>query len=147
MSILRSDVQVALNDLHMALQQSADYYHFAADYLKDAPAGAVCEQLAAARDDLAKQAVAAIRATGELPSEPDRDRETTEELRERLASLLARDAVTGVLNHRLEAEKTLRAFLDSDALAPLESGHAQLLKDCQKSNEHALDVLTPLVSA
>lgn len=146
MGIFRSDVQVALNDLHVALQESADHYRFAMEYLGDSPAYRVCEQLAHAREELAAEVVGAIRASGELPSEPDRDLETAAQLRQQFEALLAEDAVAGLVRQRLRSEKELQRFLGGDALSPLEAEHGALLQRCINSTERAIELLEPMAA-
>lgn len=144
MDLFRSDVQVALNDLHVALQESADHYRFAVEYLGESPACSVCEQLADAREALAAQVAEAIRASGELPGEPDRDLETASQLRQQFETLLANDAVSGVVGQRLRAEKELQGLLKSDRLSALEAEHGALLRRCMSSAEQAIELLEPL---
>ncbi|MCK7597393.1 hypothetical protein M0G74_08950 [Microbulbifer sp. CAU 1566] len=144
MGIFRSDVQVALNDLHLALQESADHYRFAAEFLGESPACQVCEQLAGAREALALKVADLIRAAGELPSEPDRDLEAAAQLRQQFEALFSEDAAAGVVRQRIRSEMDLENLLKGDVVSPLEAEHAALLRDCRNSAERALKLMAPL---
>ena len=89
MSVLRNDLQVALNDLHVALMQSADHYRYAAELVANELACQLFETIADSRDLLAKEAEEAIRDSGDLPSVPDVYRETGEQLLQRLEAVFS----------------------------------------------------------
>ncbi|MFV8782395.1 hypothetical protein ACNKU7_08225 [Microbulbifer sp. SA54] len=140
MSILRDDAQVALHDLYIALRESIDLYQFAGEYLHGA-AAKTCASIAADRTELAARVAEAIRATGDLPAEPDRDRETAEKLREQLDALFADDREEGIIEHRRRAERELLALLDGETLSELGGGYADLLAQCRTSVTVALEQL------
>lgn len=141
MTLMRSDRQVALRDLHLAMQESADLYQCTAAFLQDSAASEICNTLANERLRLAEQLEQEIRAEGELPSEPDRDKEAIEELQQRLETLFAEDQVAGVMGHRLEAEKGLQAFLRNEDLSVLEEEPSSLLTECRGAVDGAISRL------
>ncbi|WP_226704403.1 hypothetical protein [Microbulbifer elongatus] len=145
MSLMRSDRQVALNDLHLAMRESADLYESTAGFLQEPGASALCKALAAERLRLAEQLEREIRAEGELPREPDPDKEAAEQLQQRLETLFAESQVAGVISHRLEAERALWAFVQSDELNILEGESARLLADCRQSVRDAQDKLKTFI--
>ena len=144
MSILRSDTQVALNDLHRSLQESADHYRYAADTLQDAAASGACKKIAEERRALAGQAADAIRETGELPGEPDPDREAAEQIRERLEAMIGDDEVSAVVAHRLQGEEELLRILEREVSPVLGDNHSALLVQCRESIAHARRLLGSL---
>lgn len=144
MSILRDDVQVALNSLHVAIQESADYYRSVAETLEDARVTRVCREIARQRDELALEVAAAIRDTGDLPAEPDRDREAAVEIRERLAARVSANQVQEIVRHRRESENDLLGLFEGGSLSVLQANHNALLKKCRNSVEQALDLLASM---
>ncbi|WP_237064674.1 hypothetical protein [Microbulbifer guangxiensis] len=138
MSIIRNDTQVALNDLHVALKHSADHYREAGEFLQDGEVSAFCEQAAADRDQLAGLVEQVIRESGQLPSVPDQDRETGEQLLERLESLFSADETREVLQNRLDIEQQLLATLDEPEMAALDKQHAELKARCRNSVTEAI---------
>lgn len=147
MSILRSEVQVALNELHVAIRESADLYHFVAGLLQNPQAVSAFSEFARERDQLAAQLAESIRASGDLPGEPDRDREAGEEVRERLEAMIAADQTAEVIEHRRSAERDLLTLLDGKRLEVLQPEYTDLLARCRSSVERALDQLAPLTSS
>ena len=147
MSILRNDTQVALNDLHRALQESADHYQYAADFLEGSAASDVCAKLVRERRGLAARVADAIRESGELPGEADRDLEAAEQIRQRFEALVEGDEVSAVVTHRLDAEGEFLAFLERDVRPLLGDTHSELLSESRKSVDHARELLGSLGAA
>lgn len=147
MSLMRSDRQVALNDLHLAMQESADLYEYTAGFLQEPAAAELCKALAGDRARLAKLLEQAIRAEGELPSEPDPDKEAAEQLQQRLETLFAEDQVSGVISHRLEAERALKTFVQRDEFEVLEEKSSSLLEDCRQAVDTAVAKLDAFLGA
>ncbi|KUJ84950.1 hypothetical protein AWR36_004800 [Microbulbifer flavimaris] len=141
MSIIRNDTQVALNDLHVALQRSSDHYLDAAKFLQDEQASEFCRQVAAEREQLINAVEQAVRESGELPSAPDRDREAGEELLERLEGLFSADQTREVLQKRLDTERELRALLAKPDMAVLDEHYADLKQRCRKSVDDVIRAL------
>ena len=126
MSLLRTDLQMALNDLHVTLMESADYYSDAAGFLEGDAHQTLCEQLqrlAEERSALAGKVEAAIRQSGDLPSVPDADRETGGEWLQRLEAVLDEDQAEHILAQRLEAEDNLLQELSAYTMAPVRESH------------------------
>ncbi|HEY7885873.1 MAG TPA: hypothetical protein VIC08_13095 [Cellvibrionaceae bacterium] len=129
MPLLRTDLQMALNDLHVTLLESADYFRDAAEFLgggQNQSAGNFLESLADERYQLAERIEAAIRDTGDLPSVPDTDRETGNELWQKLEALMDDDKTAHILAQRLEAEEAIQQELESDAMDVFRSGYHKL---------------------
>ncbi|WP_237055846.1 hypothetical protein [Microbulbifer sediminum] len=141
MALIRDDVQVALNDLHVALKHSADHYRYAAEFLSDESAASHCQAIAGERDQLAGLVADAIRAAGDLPAVPDSEREVGEQLLQRLESMFSADQAREVMAQRRDADRDLLAWLEGDALAALEAGHGDLLRRCRASVADTLAAL------
>ncbi|WP_250462367.1 hypothetical protein [Microbulbifer litoralis] len=141
MSLIRNETQTALGQLHIALQHSADCYRHTAEFLDDASVGGQFIDIAAGRERLAARVAEAIRATGDLPSEPDPDRETGEQLLSRLRSLFSADQVQEVTEQRLEADRELAAQLDGGELAVLEDEYGPLMADCREAVKETIAAL------
>lgn len=144
MTLIRDERETALNDLHMAFRHSADNYRDAAEFLDDPDASHRCEAIARERDALADSAADEIRALGELPSVPDRDRETGEQLLQRLGAMFSPDETSRVLEQRRDADRELLGWLRGDELTPLQKDYSELLKRCEGQVEQALAGLSQL---
>lgn len=111
MGILRSEQQVALQGLYRLLQESADHYRDAAQFVDDAKAADLFTSIADGRDSLAEKVAQAIRDTGDLPAAPDADKETGEQLLHRLHAWFTADQTRDILEQRVQAEEDLTAVL------------------------------------
>ena len=107
MNILRTDQQVAMNELYVKVCESADHLKDAANYLDAKGLSGVLKEIAAQRKVLSWQIKAAIRTLGDLPPEPDPDRESVEQLFNRIGAMVASDQTTCLLEQRLSGEKEL----------------------------------------
>jgi hypothetical protein len=107
MSLLRSDEQVALNDLLVASETSVDHYRDTAELVLHSPVSKEMQAVANERQALVKQLEYAVRASGDLPSEPDADRESVEKLYHRVHAAVADDEIGDLLEQRLHGEHEL----------------------------------------
>ncbi|MDO3383081.1 hypothetical protein [Gilvimarinus algae] len=144
MSVLRNDVQVALNDVHVAFMESADHYRDAADFLNKASVSRGLIAIAEQRDQLVGDIEKAIRDSGDLPSVPDTDRETGEQLIQHLTAMFSADETQGVLQQRREDEQWLQELLDSPELACLAKDYQAIVSRCRDNIEWALEKLDSL---
>lgn len=117
--MLRSDAQVALHDLLEALREAADVYGDDAEALEEGDLAQLCRQLALRRERLADAVATEIRRYGDLPTEPDADRETLHRLGNRLRTLFSQHERSSVLRERMDAEAAL-ARLAEGALGQLD---------------------------
>src|SRR5690606_25542466 len=97
MSIIRSDKEVALNDLLVAARESVDHYQDAADFLQEHDVSKAFINIAMGREPLLSQIENAIRALGDLPSVPDPDKETGAMLIQHAGALLTDNYVSDVI--------------------------------------------------
>lgn len=109
--LFRDDKQAALNLVETLCQECAGAYAAAATQVKDAALAAQFQQAHARLQQCAAQLAPHIRALGDLPNEPDPDRETVENVVERVRNFLTGDADANVLAHRIEADHKLQDAL------------------------------------
>ncbi len=116
MNFLRTDTQVAIDDLLVAIEDSAEKYYDAAEFLDAAAVAAVMQWIGDQRQEMADRFETALRNLGERPSVPDPERQSLEKLVQHLDATMAHARVVPVLEQRLEAEQHL-ARLAADARA------------------------------
>lgn len=104
MNLLRTDLQTALHDLHVALQESIDNYQDAADFIEDSEVSELFDSIADEREALRSDVEQAIRQADDLPAAPDSEKEAGEQLIHRLQALFSRDQAADVIAQRLESE-------------------------------------------
>ena len=126
MSILRSELQVALQELYRLAQESVDHYKDTAQFVDDEAATRLFIRIADEREAFARQLASAIRDTDDLPAAPDADREAGEQLVHRLHALFTADQTQDVLEQRLKAELELAQQLDSNRSAAPEDVYQRL---------------------
>ncbi|WP_341939067.1 hypothetical protein [Marinimicrobium sp. C2-29] len=112
MNLLRTDLQTALHDLHVAVQESIDNYRDASTFVEDRRASELFAAIAGEREPLQGEIEQAIRETDDLPAAPDSDREAGEQLLHRLHSLFSRDQTEDVIAQRLEGEAALERVVE-----------------------------------
>ena len=109
MNLLRTDKEVALNDLLVASRETVDHYQDAVEYLNDDHITPVLRMIMQERQGFIQRIEQAIRALGDLPSVPDPDRETGEMLLHHVTAALSSDTATQILEQRINAQRALRA--------------------------------------
>lgn len=126
MSLIRTDEEVALNDLLVASRESVDHYRDAADFLEDKKFTDVLRAIASQREPFIARFEQAIRAMGELPSVPDPDKETGTMLIHHAGALLSKDYSLDVIEQRLTAEEHLTVLTNNARAVGI---NARLLED------------------
>lgn len=111
MNLLRTDLQTALHDLHVALQESVDNYQDAADFVEDSEVSELFDSIADERESLRSDVEQAIREADDLPAAPDSEKEAGEQLIHRLHALFSRDQAADVIAQRLESEGWMERVL------------------------------------
>lgn len=107
MSLIRTDEEVALNDLLIASRESVDHCRDAAEFLDEKDITDVLRAIASQREPFIARFEQAIRAMGELPSVPDPDKEAGTMLIHHASAFLSEDYSSEVIEQRLNAEATL----------------------------------------
>ena len=105
MNLIRTDQQVAMNALYTAIRKNADHYHDAALRLGDSALTMVFHEIVEQRNILSENIRELVRGLGDLPSEPDPDRETLEQLAYHIGSSLSSNQPVKILQQRLSAEQ------------------------------------------
>lgn len=141
MSVLRSDLQVALDDLHVALTASADDYRDAAEFVSDDTIKGLFVQIAENRQVLAKSAEEAIRASDDLPSAPDPDRQTGQHFLQRLEAAFSADQTAEIIEQRLTEESQLEQLVNAAEMSVMDKEYPSLRPDCLKSIKEAREEL------
>ncbi|MCW8193810.1 hypothetical protein F6455_03290 [Proteobacteria bacterium 005FR1] len=111
MSIFRTDQQVALNDLLVESEKTADHYRDSADFLEGLEVSAKLRAIADERDRLVQRLRQAIQSIGDLPKAPDEDRESVEKLFHRMHASMSRDEIRDILQQRLDGEDHFEAVI------------------------------------
>lgn len=137
MSLLRNDIQVALQWLHEWAQETMSHFRFVADHDIGKSSAALCRELAAERELLSSQLAAAIRETGDLPAGPDPDREAALQLQEQLADVLSEQGGEAMLEHCRSREESLLEQVSREAGVLDGTEYAELLVTCKRSAEKA----------
>lgn len=135
--MLRTESQVALQDLLEALRTAADQYADNAEVLAESELAELCRALALRRGQQAQAVADELRRGGDLPGEPDADRETLQRLGQRLRTLVAGNERAVVARDRLDAETAL-AELAAQAAGLVTAPSAQALladirRDCEQT--------------
>lgn len=145
MNFIRTDKQVALHDLLIAIEESADHYQDAADFLKDHPACVYLEQFAKQRLILTTRLEQAIRAQGELPAAPDPDKETSAKIFQHMLASLAREEAAKVIEQRLEKEEEISELAQAAEEVGVDKDHPELIKDIIENNRLIMQSLRDLL--
>jgi|SRR5688572_14194771 len=112
MNLIRTEQQVALNDLLVAAEKSADLLRDAAKFLDDDNTEHELEQLAERREMVAQGLRSAIYALDDMPSAPDPDAENTEKLLHRISAMISGEkSQETTLRQRLTTEEHLGALV------------------------------------
>jgi len=127
MSFIRSDQQVALNNLLVAVRESIDHYHDAAGLLDEKDIRTALEKISHERKAFAVQLEQAIRDSGDLPTVPDPDKEAGAMLIHHVAALLTPQYAVNILEQRIDAEKNLANLIVDGKTAGLDDSYCALL--------------------
>jgi hypothetical protein len=135
--MLRTEVQVALHDLLEALREAADLYADDADVLAEGELARLCRELVLRRERLADAVAEEVRRHGDLPSEPDADRETLHRLGNRLRALFSQHDHGVVVRDRLAAESEITRRADRALAVVPEPLSCRLLEEIREDSERA----------
>lgn len=144
MSIIRSDKEVALNDLIVACGESVDHYRDAAGFLEEADLARVFTSIADQRETFVTRLANAVRALGDLPSVPDPDKEAGAMLLHHAGALLVDDYAADVIAQRIEAEQHLVELINAGRAAGLNDHCGTLLDQLDEHVQHVIRQLQQL---
>lgn len=132
MSIMRSEYQVALQDLHERVLESVDHYRDSASFIENEQAARLFREIADDREAFASRVAQVIREAGDLPAAPDADRETGEQLIHRLHAWFSSDQTRDVIGQRLDAEAELENWLVTQRGHGHGDVHRELLDELER---------------
>lgn len=135
--MLRTERQVALHDLLEALIAAANRYDDDVEVLPEGVLSELCQQLAQQRRRLGEALAIKLRDLGDLPTQPDTDRETLDRLGGRLLALLAPDEQALVVEKHLAAEAELERLASHAAQLAGEPDWQELLQKVRQSAAQA----------
>lgn len=141
MNILRNNLQIELNKLHVAVLKTADHYLHAAKFVNNNDLGELFNSLAETRFLLAKEIESAIRSADDLPSVPNEGQEAYEQALQRLEVFLSTNEESDIIAQKLRSELELNQLLESPKMKVLDDNHQQLKQACFNSIEHAREQL------
>lgn len=119
MNLLRTDLQTALQSLHVSLQESADNLRDLAEFVDDGDVAALFIKLAEVRNTLVDRLAQAIREVDDLPAAPNSEKEAGEHLVHHVRAMFSADQAANVIQQCLEGEAQLAETLkECDALNP-----------------------------
>lgn len=129
MSLVRTDKEVAMQDLLVASRESVDHYRDAAEFLIDSNASELLRAIASQREPFVARLEEAVRTLGDLPKVPDPDKETGAMLIHHAEAFLSEDHVQEVLEQRINSEVQLTQCIIQAREAGLEQSFGNLLDE------------------
>jgi hypothetical protein len=142
--LLRTELQVALNDTIVACHEAADGHETAADVIPDFDVAARLRTFGRERREGAERLGEHLRALGDLPKVPDSDLEALRDLISRFKSALSPEQWRSLLDDRIQAEQHVVACARAAlALERREEARA-LLHEIEHAAIEACEYLTSL---
>lgn len=132
MSMIRTEKQTALQDLLVALQETADMFRDTADYVDEQSLSKELENIASEREDFLPSLRKLLRDNEDLPSEPDRERETAKKLLSRLFAAVDSNSTGEILMEREKEEDHVKQALTQCRKIGLEENYGELLHNIDK---------------
>ncbi len=132
MNMIRTEKQTALQDLLVALQETADMFRDTADYVDEQSLSKELESIAEEREGFLPALRKLLRKNHDLPSEPDRERETAKKLLSRLFAAVDSNSAGEVLLEREKEESHVKDALGQCRKIGLEEECGDLLQDLDK---------------
>lgn len=129
MVFLRSDQEVALNDLLVALRESVDHYNDAIELVDPSPLTPLLRDAAIQRSQFIPRLEEAIRQLGDLPSVPDPDKESGEMLIHHVGAALSNDYEPDVIEQRIASDQHLAQLVNNASANASEASFIQLMDD------------------
>lgn len=109
----RNDCQVALSEVMVACKQAADRYREAADLAEESGLSLALGELAERREGQGLGLESHVRALGDLPREPDADRQAIDGLVSRLRTQFAPSPRQEIRDEVLHLERDLSEKIDA----------------------------------
>ena len=146
--MLRSELQVALNDVVVACLEAADGHERAADFELDPELADLLHALTEERRSLAEALGERLRDVGDLPRAPDSDLEAVRGVVSRLKAALSADERQALLEERAAAEANLeQAAANALGRDDLPADARALIEQIRERARDARDRLTALLAS
>lgn len=146
MSFIRTDEQAALYEAHIAVEESAHHLRDASEFLDDPALSGLLREAAERREGLTRRLEEAVRDSGDLPAEPDPDRESLEQLAHRIGAALSPDDRDPVVRQRIDAEQQLLQRIDEACQVEMRPAYQSLVADIRSDIAALLDELRSRVN-
>lgn len=144
--LLRSEEQMALNQVQSLVVESADHYETEAAKTHDEQLMQLFSQLVQERRQIAAELAARIRALDDLPQHPDPDKETLSELFTSIKAIFADDERNTLLEDRLRFEdriaETARSVLEQPLPEDTKNAISAVLSSVERT-KHRLQEMRP----
>lgn len=139
--LLRDEREMALNDVETLCVEAADHYASAAGRVQDAALAALFEELALQHRQFAAALAQHIRAGGDLPQQPDPDRETMADAFTSIKGLLRGDLRSTLIDDRARSEDAVAAAVRAALAQDVDDALRALLHEVLAHTEAAKDRL------
>lgn len=140
--MLRDERIIALDDVVVALKDAADAYEDASGIVAGSDLEELFIELSGRRQKIAATLADHIRALGDLPSEPDADREALGNVVRHVKSMLSDDEWRGLIAEREEDERELSRRVEAALRETLPEPVLETLRECRSEVSSALDRLS-----
>lgn len=132
MNIIRTEKQTALQELLVNLQETADMFQDAADYVDEQPLSEQFESIAGERKGFVPRLEKLVRDNEDLPSAPDSERETAKKLLSRLFAKVDSNPLGEILLEREKGEDGVKEALGQCRKLGMDEECGGLLQDLDK---------------
>lgn len=139
--MFRDDVEVALNSVLVECEANARHFRYTAELLEGNTDTQLLYRLAGERDALATELRHTLRRHGELPDTVDVERQTLQELKDRVITSLSRNGRNAVLLERVEDEERLASAAAAALDLPLAEESRPLIERVRKEAESGAEYL------
>ncbi len=146
MNFIRTEKQTALQDLLVALQETADMFRDTAHYVDEQSLSKELESIAGEREGFLPALRKLLLENEDLPSEPDRERETAKKLLSRLFAAVDSNSVGEILLEREKEEDHVKEALAQCRKIGLDEEYGELLQGIDKHISRTHEKLQKLLA-
>jgi hypothetical protein len=147
MMLLRTDKEVALNDLLMGCRETIDHYRDAVDLVSNQAVAKELRAIASLREPLCVQLEIAVRTQGSLPQVPDPDKEVSEMALHHMGAAVTQDYTYKILTQRLQAEERICELISKAHTVGLNGASGDLLSDIELHVKQTMRLLVVLLTS
>lgn len=135
--LLRDDRQMAVNDVETLCVEAADHYAAAAGRVQDAQVATLFSDLALQYRQFAAALARHIRASGDLPQQPDPDKEAVVDVLTGIKGLLRGDLRNTLIDDRARGEEAVATAAIAALAQDVDAALRTLLQDVLAHTEAA----------